>query len=1028
MPRSSYPFGGRVNRFFRILTVTALVLGLVGPLSTVTTFAQTPVAAQAGSQTGVVNGSIHDASGAPVSNATVKIAGATALTSTTDAQGTFSFANVTPGIYSFTATKAGYDTAMESSIAVLGGQTQTLAVTMNTITFSSLRTIATVRAAGRGTFNTTSASVNVVSSQTYADQAQVQVQRVLDQTPGIVIDHPGTSATNASPGAITFPSIRGGLGFETASLIDGHPLAVGLYGDYVTTFLNSYMLQTTELVKGPGAASPQVNYAIGGTVNFRTKDPTSTPMGQIVQSVDSRGGTFSNYLTTGSTPNGKLGWVFGYGVDGETGPMSNNSRLWNVPRFTSINGNPFTVFTTNPPSNASTNGNQNNPFYYRSSLVACCFSVSQVYDNKTELAKLRYKFSNSTVFTMSYLGSQTWTDQNGNHVYGFNQLFQPASSYTGPLAPNQTFLTWQNVFAPQGEWEINNEPIFQGELRTTIGNDTLLGRWYGASINRLQYNAMNSPADKFSMNQTLYGTYCTSFANPCPAANLFTFNGTPATVTFDPAISGQYYCLTYNTAGLNWTSNPYVVNPAGANNVCQYNAQGKIVKTGGVTSSPTGVFYNGTFFRSAEEDRIHGTSFEYDRPFASGADLLTVSYDRNSFGTHAYSYAGDPSGPPSVPFGSGETLGTLLVRGSFQVSPRWNLVLANYFNSYGITFSPDGGFSFKTTNFNHYDARLGATYRPNSNVALRLGAGTAIAPPYLGLFGVSTLPAPPQSGATFVTNKIANNNLAPETSFGFDVGGDFRYWRDPATTLTLDLYSSTLRNQFTTQYVLSCANWDYTANTCASAPGPTTLPLITSQNENLTNVKYQGIEAALVRRPVTGFGYRAQGALVQAYPYNLPPCFYSNNPSNCSLVNTNLGVIPGVNFYGSGTSGSPGSFNAVNNHAIPYAQAYLEGNYTFANGAYFAMGTQLYGNHNSLNVPAFWVVNATLRSPTFGGGLSVQASADNLFNAYPNTYITPFAGIAVPLANGKLGLTNQNVIGPDDVRLTLMWNIGGTKH
>ena len=92
----------------------------------------------------------------------------------------------------------------------------------------------TTRARGASTFNATPASVQTINTQTFQEQGQQQVQRILDQTPGIVIDHPGTSATNAAPGAITFPSIRGGLGFETSSLIDGHPLAVGNFGDAFT--------------------------------------------------------------------------------------------------------------------------------------------------------------------------------------------------------------------------------------------------------------------------------------------------------------------------------------------------------------------------------------------------------------------------------------------------------------------------------------------------------------------------------------------------------------------------------------------------------------------------------------------------------------------------------------------------------------------------------------------------------------------------------------------------------------------------
>ena len=89
----------------------------------------------------------------------------------------------------------------------------------------------------------------------------------------MIYRYPGSSANGASAGAIAFPNIRNGLSYETATLIDGHPLSVGLYGDYVTTFLNPALLGSAEVIKGPGATAPEVDYAINGTVNFRTKDP-----------------------------------------------------------------------------------------------------------------------------------------------------------------------------------------------------------------------------------------------------------------------------------------------------------------------------------------------------------------------------------------------------------------------------------------------------------------------------------------------------------------------------------------------------------------------------------------------------------------------------------------------------------------------------------------------------------------------------------------------------------------------------------
>ncbi|MDP9110312.1 MAG: TonB-dependent receptor [Candidatus Eremiobacteraeota bacterium] len=1000
-------------RFIRVFCAFAMVFATVGPVSAASIASPGLVIAQNAAQGVAISGTVTDANGAPVANAEVRLNGPAKFATTTDGQGNFLLPNVTPGIYSVSVKKAGYTEAQLSDFAVVGGTPQNVTVSLQALSFSSLREIARVTARGSGShFNVTPASTNVITAQDYANQAQPQVQRVLDQTPGIVVDHPGTSATNASPGAITFPSIRGGLGFETASLIDGHPLAVGTFGDYVTTFLNSYTLQSTELIKGPGASAPEVNYAIGGTVNFRTKDPTQKPSGNLVLGMNTQGGTMSNIGY--STTLGKFGFILDYAINGQIGPLANAQKYWN-PNNGVVNGTSI-GFVSNPPPNAKTNGNWNNPNYDNTTLLACCFSVSQVFNNKNELAKVRYKFSDATQFTASYLGSQTWTDQNGNHVYGFQQLFNPGAAYTGSAAtgslqPGQRYLTWQNVFAPVGEWEVNNEPIFQAEIRTTMKEDTILARFYGASISRLQSTAVDSPLQSFDMQQSLFGT----FKNQ-------NYNGQGADIIF-PA-NPTFYCLKTPGTALNWVSNPYqsIKTPSGAMSA---------TCSDGSAAIPA----SGNYFRSNEEDHIKGVSFELDHPLGQNGNALTFAYDRNTFRTHSYSYVGDPTGPPFIPDGSSQTQGTLLVRGTFNFGDKWRAVLANYFNSYDNVFSSDGGSTFLNSHSSHYDGRLGLTFRATPNISYRLAMGSAIAPPYLGLLNtIATQPGPAQPGQTSFTNTTANGNLVPETSFGYDFGGDFRFGNLLTTTLSFDLYSSTLRNQFLKSSYVSCAFYNQPTQSCDTAQQPGDLPLVTTTNLNLTNAKYQGAEIALRSAPPVGFGYTLQGALVRAYPYNLPPCFYSNNPvTNCTAINTNLAVLPDHNFYGSGTSGSGpagnfrGSFNAVNNHAIPYSQAYGEINYHFPNGMYASFGTQLYGPNNSLNVPAFVVSNVTFRLPLGDPkrGMTYQVSGDNIFNAYPNSYITPFAGVPIPLANGFNGLTNQNVIGPRNFKFVFTKTFGG---
>ena len=973
-----------------------LMMGLVGPMSMATSFAQT-AGTQAASTVGAVQGTVHESNGNPIADVTITMKGASTLTTRSDAKGAFSFANVTPGIYAVTATKAGFDTATDASFAVLGGEVDKLDVVMNAITFSSLRTIASVRSVGRGTFNTTTASAQIVTSADYANQSATQVQRVLDQTPGIVIDHPGTSANNSSPGAITFPSIRGGLGFETASFIDGHPLSVGKFGDYVTTFLNPYVLQTSEIIKGPGAMPPELAYAIGGTVNFRTKDPTRVPTGNLVLGYSTTQGSFANVGYSGTTTNGKFGWVLDYGVNSFYGPLNNNAQYWNLPTSTLINGKAV-GFTTNAPANP---GAANNPFNYSSTMVACCFPVSDVYVNKTELVKMRYNFSTATSFTASYLGSQTWTDQNGNHVMGINQLFAPCGldskskngaspvacpQYTGNssgIAAGQQVFTWQNIFTPPGEWEVNNEPILEGDLRTVVGQDTVLARYYTASINRLQYNAIDDPNGSYTGTYNLYGC-----AGSCSKAGTKVYTGQPVTISIP-----------------------------------------------------------GAYFRDSEEDKLNGYTLEYNHPFGAG-NLLTASFDTVYSATKAFGWSGNKE-TFSVPDGAHQRFNTLLLKGSIFLTPKLQMLLGNYFENYRQHYSPDAGLTFKDQTITRYDPRVAFEWRPTSRIAYRLSAGSAIAPPYAALLNTATAFNSYRSGSPFETGTLNNPNLQPETATAYDIGADFRLGADQSTFLTVDAYLTNLRNQFLNGTISdpTCPFYDPTASgparctTVAPAATNKNVPMFWTQPENIGTARYQGVEAALRRVVPVGFGYKLQGALVRAYPYGLGPCFYgivqvvAGKPQvNCNVAGSNLGIINNINFQGSGTSGSnplagiSGSgFFGISNHAIPYGQAYLELNHRWSNGMYASFGEQLYGHNNSLNVPAFWVANGTFRLPASSNPDEqyVQFSVDNIFNAYSNMWITQAAGVPAVLANGQSGITNANVIGPRNFRLVFTKNIGG---
>lgn len=940
--------------------------------------AQTTTLAQASTTPSTdtrVYGVATDAAGTPLANTTVTLTGATTQTITTDASGAYSFGNVQPGIYSIAARHSGYNPASQTDVVVAAGTSQAYNVSLTQATLSSIREIGRVSTSfARSQFNLSPAAVNIVSQQTFQNQGELQVKRVLDQTPGVVASLPATSANAASPGAITFPNIRGGLSFETASLIDGHPVSVGAFGDYVTTFLNSYVLQSAELIKGPGAAAPEVNYAINGTINFRTLDPTRRPSGNVTIGVDSFGGVFSNFGYS-TTINNKFGFVVDYAVDGTPGPLKNAQIPDVLPGGFLINGQ---ALVKSPNSSTTPAGSVTSLSNTTTSLISCCLPVSTTYTSKTELVKFRYNFSDTTAVTASYLGSQTWTEQNGNHVYEYAANFAPGAGYAGAIPTGVQNLA-SNIFDPPHEWEINNEPIFQAELRTQVGGrDNVLLRGYTASINRLQYNAANSASQSFSDNRVLNGT-----ALVCPVAGEVS-NGTNCGV-----------------AG----SNVYAIAPVTA----VYN------NTPVVLTEPTGA-YN----QSTEQDKLIGESLEYDHFLGNSSNTISGSVDHTHSTTYAYSpssvynYSPAPGSAPTLPTvqnGSYQDFTTLLLRGIFNLGDKVTLSEANYLNLYKTHYTQDG-LNFQNNTYNHFDARLGLTFRPDANTVVRASAGSAIAPPYLAdySFAASNPTISTTAAGAYATNQVGSAALKPETSFGYDVGADIRIG-DLQTVLSIDTYLNYLHNQLIRSTYL---NGNVTVPGLPVVGGLGTGPLVTvplysNGYINLAQAQYYGVELSARRVPTVGFGFVAQAALLRAYPYNIPAGFYGSG-TNPSGFTSNLGVIPGANYY---------SVQGVSNQAVPYSQGYGEINYTGFKNAFVSLGYTYYGPNNSFNLPAFFVANATARFPIFDRFTAIQVSADNLFNIYSNSTETQFGGGNQPLINGQYAILNANTVGPRNVRVSI---------
>ncbi len=560
-----------MSNITRILAILLFATLTVGPVSAATVLHANQVAQ--GTTAGSVSGTAKTAEGAPIPGAVVTLVGPHVYSTTTGANGAFSISSVVPGIYRVTVEHPGYQTAT-NDIAVVAGAAQTLAVVMPVSTFTSLRTIAHVSVIGRGTFNTTTAAVNTLSSVDFQNQGQYSVNHTLDQIPGLQISYPTSSANGASPGSIVVPNIRGGLSYETATLIDGHPVAVVDYGDYVTTFLNSYLFSSIELVKGPGAMSPQTNYAIGGTLNFHTKDPTLTFTPDYAAGYISDGGFYWHLGLSDTVLNGKLGFVVALAGVSDPGVIHNQAVYFNPgPGPNGVigwNGTTGNVASYN--DNRSQIVGTNTSPYLLQGLVACCYTYNGFFNQSADLFKLQYHLSDTTRVTVSYLVTESYADQNANTASTLQpDIFDPASGhgYSGSFAPGTRF--WGTTGGPYPgstggtENEVNSEPIVQAEITTSLGDNTIVARYYHANVNRLIDGGTDSPFVPVVQDYTYYGVNHDVF-------NYRTYNG---------------------------------------------------------VSEPTAFF---SYYRQFELDKLNGYSAEFSHPYGEGNEA-TLSWEGTSYET-----------------------------------------------------------------------------------------------------------------------------------------------------------------------------------------------------------------------------------------------------------------------------------------------------------------------------------------------------------------------------------------------------------
>jgi outer membrane receptor protein involved in Fe transport len=410
------------------------------------------VVAQATATTALIQGTVRSGSD-PVAGATVRITGPTSITTTTDANGLFS-ASVPPGVYRIEITRPGYSPATLEDLAVTANSTVPVTVALTQTNLSSLQTIGRVSTANRGTgsaINTGTAVSSFVNGQAFANLGNPQVNDVLQRIPEVTIQKMGSQQDTSI--------IVGGVQpYETQVLIDGHPLALGQYGVWVSTYFPSYLVGGVETQSGPGNTTPFANLAVGGTVNLLTPSFTRNPTFSVTTGVDNYQTQFSHLLTTGSA--GKFQYVVGLGTDGSNGPFYQTKQCDVTPQ----GGGTGTI--------------------------QFCGDASGSFFSKGAVLKGRYEFSPATSFEAGFVGAWGgWSPQGTAWGTSLGPLTIVGCSNgpnsgmcTNPANANLIGSTVNSLGWYPGSYIYNNQTLFDAQLRTSMGNDTFLVRPYVGNI------------------------------------------------------------------------------------------------------------------------------------------------------------------------------------------------------------------------------------------------------------------------------------------------------------------------------------------------------------------------------------------------------------------------------------------------------------------------------------------------------------------------------------------------------------------
>jgi len=970
-----------------LLVVPSFIGGPLGaaPIDGVSSerIAQAPPASPAPPKTATLTGTVVDAStNAPISGVTVTARGAGQLVRTVSlGDGTFSLA-LPSGVYDIDANKGGFQAGQVASYGILAGVTSNLRLALTEADSNSLRAIGRVSVSRRSALNTGTSATAILDGATITSRDLPNLSDTVTELPGVTL----LRTTGAT--ANSFFVVRG-ADVETKVNIDGHPVSVGTFGNYNTNYAIATIFDQVEVLKGAGLNGPTAGESIFGTVNLRTRDFAPTNYADIKLGADGYQGSIYSAFGNVNLFNNKLSILAGKAYSGYRGPY--DGYLANR-----IGANTGIVPGTGQIPNFT-------------GLIQWQGDLSNRYGLQGELLKARYRFSNSTSLSASYLGLQGQYIPQGGSYASFNgyatiapcynrgtPAVDPATCNASSLynAPYTRGLIGQSVpayFWFPSSYIQNNEPQFSAEFRTTLKNDTLLLRPYAAIVNRF---ISGDREDRYPGNGG--GWYQVTNSGNCQAS----FSAPDATTGATTGAKGPCFSSAFN-------------GPTGPAYIGASNPNAVVYSTVPIAptctpaqpcfTTPTGVQNDGkigfgTPFSQPEVDRLRGVTFQYLHPVHE--NLYGFSYDYNSDDTSststdttatfpgctpvigqapntlaAGSFGSQPNCPKSL-FAllpkSATSIPTTIIRkndfaatGQLQLTPALQASLGLYFTNYrsftsvedpsvlaayaagpGTAYAPLSLVGRSNT-VNHFDPHLGFTYRVNQNLVLRASGGSSVTLPYASIISGFGVDLPNGANGQAYTLSVPNPALGPYTTVAYDVGFDYRL--GDGGIFAFDAYDNTVHNIFASRSVATAPV------SSVNAPGG----YFENSTINGPIGRYYGIEASVTKNVPLGFGYTLQGSFERAYLDQLP----------LSIYTAPINLVNGKQLDGSVNGQS----------AIPFAKGYAEIRYAGLRNSLVTLGADYEGSNNSTYGPAYTLFNSTIRFEV-APSVAFQMAIDNISN------------------------------------------------